>query len=267
MYKKKTVNFSNLQQRTEDFLASHKTAIQNVTKNHNNIFEVSCFVVIAQYYEHIGYCLQIKNPVDGKFRFRYNTNGFPWRYSYLVACTKENNQPVFEIWHNQKVAGEWSTDVDERNFPLFALDIAVIKPGALPANLNFKSKGTGERVWVNNDDLITFGEAKNLVGYPMLIAQFLGVVHEIKPSFLHEHIGNVPNDFYEHRHLPPSLITSGNMLSGALRVIKSFKDRNIEIIVIENLASRSFNLVIDGLSEYSGKYAERLLTVKKIKVP
>jgi hypothetical protein len=257
MTKKKIVNFSLLQQSAEHFLSSHKTAIQNVTKSHNNIFEVSCFVLIAQYYEHIGYYLQIKNPVDGKFRFRYSTNGFPWRYSYLVACTKEDDQPVFEIWHNQKVAGWWLTDEKENDTPLFALDIAVIKPGALPANLNFDAKGKGERVWVKKDDLITFGEAKNLVGYPMLIAQFLGIVHEIKPSFLHEHISNVPREFYEHRHLPPSLLTSGNMLSGALRVIKSFEDRQIEIIIIDNLVDRAFTHIIDQLSDYSGKYTDR----------
>jgi len=256
MTKKKIVNFSLLQQKAEDFLASHKTSIQNVTKSHNNIFEVSCFVVIAQYYEHIGYQLQIKNPVDGKFRFRYSTNGFPWRYSYLLACTKDD-QPAFEIWHNQKVAGWWLSGEDEKDIPLFALDIAVITPGGLPANLQFEAKGKGERVWAKNDDLITFGEAKNLVGYPMLIAQFLGIVHEIKPSFLHEKIGVVSREFYEHRHLPPLLLTSGNMLSGALRVIKSFEDRQIEILVIDNLLNRSFNVIIDQLSAYSGKYNER----------
>ena len=88
MAKKKIVNFSQLQQRAEDFLASHHIAIQNVTKSHNNIFEVSCFVVVAQYYEQIGYRFQIKKPVGGKFRFRYSTNGYPWRYSYLTAYSK-----------------------------------------------------------------------------------------------------------------------------------------------------------------------------------
>src|SRR5574341_488391 len=104
---KKIINFSHLQQKTEVFLISHKSAIQNVTKSHNNIFEVSCYVVTAQYYEHIGYRLRIKNAVDRKFRFRYSTNGFPWRYSYLQVINKPDGRPVFEIWHNQKVAGRW----------------------------------------------------------------------------------------------------------------------------------------------------------------
>lgn len=258
MAKKKIINFSHLQQETEDFLISHKSSIQNVTKSHNHIFEVSCYVVIAQYYEHIGYQLQIKHSVNGKFRFRYSTNGYPWRYSYILVSNKHDGRPVFEIWHNQKVAGGWLSSEDEKDIPLFALDIAVIKPGGLPANLNFETKGTGERVWVKNDDLITFGEAKNLVGYPMLIAQFLGIVHEIKPSFVDEKFGGVPREFYEHRHLPPSLLTSGNMLSGALKVIKSLKDRRIEILVIDNLASRSSDIIIDELSGFSGNYADRL---------
>lgn len=162
MAKKKIRNFSHLQQRVEDFLTSHKTALHNVTKSHNNIFEVSCFVVVAQYYEKIGYSLRIKNPIDGKFRFRYSTNGFPWRYSYLVAYSSGDNQPIFELWHNQKVAGWWLKE-EEKDCPLFALDIAIVKPGALPTDLSFDTKGKEERVWVKNEDLITFGEAKNLV--------------------------------------------------------------------------------------------------------
>ena len=248
MPKKKVITFSHLQKKAEDFLASHKTGIQNVTKSHNNIFEVSCYILIAQYYEQLGYTLEIKNSVDGKFRFRYSTNGFPWRYSYLAACAKDNNQPAFEIWHNQKVAGAWFEGDDDKDRPLFALDIAVLNPGSLPSNLSFKDKGKGERVWAKNNDLITFGEAKNLVGYPMLIAQFLGIVHELKPSFLHEHKDTIPDIFYNQRHLPPSLITSGNMLSGAVRVLKSFEDRNIEIMVIENLSGRVFSEIISQLS-------------------
>jgi hypothetical protein len=258
MPKKKLITFSHLQKKAEDFLASHKTGIQNVAKSHNNIFEVSCYILIAQYYEQLGYTLEIKNSVDGKFRFRYSTNGFPWRYSYLVACAKDNNQPAFEIWHNQKVAGAWFEGNDDKDRPLFALDIAVLNPGSLPSNLSFKDKGKGERVWAKNNDLITFGEAKNLVGYPMLIAQFLGIVHEIKPSFLHEHQEKVPDNFYFQRHLPPSLITSGNMLTGAIRVIKSFENRKIEIIVIENLSGRAFNEIISQLSLISEKYSEKL---------
>lgn len=257
MAKKRIINFSYLQQKTKDFLKSHKSAIQNVTKSHNNIFEVACYVVIAQYYEHIGYQLQIKNSVKRKFRFRYSTSGFPWRYSYLQASNKRDGKPAFEIWHNQKVSGGWLSSEEEKDIPLFALDIAVIKPGALPANLNFEAKGSGERVWVKNEDLITFGEAKKLVGYPMLIAQFLGIVHEIKPSFIDKKLGSIPREFFEDRHLPPALLTSENMLSGARKVIKSLRDRKIEILVVDSLASRSSDVIIDELSNYSQHHADK----------
>jgi hypothetical protein len=254
MAKKKIFNYLNLQRKVEHFIASHKSTIHNVSRNRNNIFEVSCYVLVAQYYEFIGYRLEIKNPIDGKFRFRYSTNGFPWRYSYLVGFSKMDDQPVFEIWHNQKVAGFRFADEEENEIPLYATDIAIIKPRGLPANLNFATKGKDERVWVKNADLITFGEVKNLVGYPMLIAQFLGVVHEIKPPFLHESVGCIPSDFYEQRHLPPLLLTSGKLLSGALMVKKSFEYRQIEIYVIDNLIIQSFDLVLEELSKYSQQY-------------
>ena len=48
------------------------------------------------------------------------------------------------------------------------------------------------------------------------------------------------------------------MLSGALRVIKSFEDRKIELLVIDNLASQSFDSVLYELTQYTEKYVSKI---------
>jgi hypothetical protein len=179
--------FQDLETRVSKFLSTHRTAVENVTKAASNVFEAVCFVIFARHYENIGYQLVPQNLSEGKFRFRYNTNGLPWRYSYFAVHSYEgqSNKPLFEIWHNQKVAGAWVKDKDEdAEQALFAVDIAVTRAGALPADLPFQESGANHQYWVDQSDLITIGEAKKLVAYPMLLAQFLGIVHEIKPQFI-----------------------------------------------------------------------------------
>jgi hypothetical protein len=243
------MNPSKIERDINDFLNQYQSTLYQVVKNHNNLFEVSCYVLYAKYYENIGYHLKINNSINGKFRFRFSTNGVPWRYSYITGFNNEKSEPVFEIWHNQKVTGYWDDLEKNDDAATFALDIAVVKPNSLPSNLQFNTPSKGIRVSVKNEDLISFGEAKKLAAYPMLIAQFIGVVHEIKPDFLHEKKKKNKSEFYEKKHLPPILFTSGNLSSGANKVISSMKKRGIEIIVLENLGIIDFSESILKLTE------------------
>jgi len=231
----------DLETRVANFLSTHRTAIENVTKHASRVFEALCFVIFARHYENSGYRLAPRNLVGGKFRFRYNTNGLPWRYSYFAVYGNDDKgqseKPLFEIWHNQKVAGAWVEHEDEEK-ALFAVDIAVTRAGALPANLPFKQPRSNEQYWVGKSDLITFGEAKNLAGYPMLLAQFLGIVHEIKPEFIGLGDRKDLSNFMKQSHPPPTLLTANVLTSGAVRVLATFQQRELGILVIDNVTGR-----------------------------
>jgi hypothetical protein len=254
--------FQDLETRVSKFLSTHRTAVENVTKAASNVFEAVCFVIFARHYENIGYQLVPQNLSEGKFRFRYNTNGLPWRYSYFAVHSYEgqSNKPLFEIWHNQKVAGAWVKDKDEdAEQALFAVDIAVTRAGALPADLPFQESGANHQYWVDQSDLITIGEAKKLVAYPMLLAQFLGIVHEIKPQFIglgdkHDLLALVSQG-----HPPPTLLTSDSLTSGARRVRATFEHRNLGILVIDKITDTPERDTLENIKTQVQKMCENLL--------
>jgi hypothetical protein len=146
----------------------------------------------------------------------------------------ESCDTLFEIYHNQKVAGAWLHAGKGTDIALFAVDIAVVRADSLP-DLPKGHKRTDEPYWVENEDVITFGEAKKLTAYPMLIAQFLGIVHEIKPEFLKVVGSDISETFWDEKHPPPTLMTANHLTFGTKQVLRSFAERRIEIRVVEDV--------------------------------
>lgn len=101
----------------------------------------------------------------------------------------------------------------------------------MPDSVNTKLKW----ICVENDSLITFAEVKRLVIYPMLLAQFVGIVHEIKPRFLRPPplLG-----FDRYHHLPPALMALGHFSGNAAAIVRAYKGRGILICVAENFDVR-----------------------------
>lgn len=212
-----------------------------------NVFETYCFVLFVRYYETVGYILKAENLLNGNFRFRYNTNGYPWNYSYFVAYSAQtadkDNESLFEIRHNQKVSGAHAESYESNDIPpMFALDVAIIKPGSLP-KLKQGQKRTDEKYWVDNTELITFAEAKKLTAYPMLLAQFLGIVHEVKPEFL-GYKPEITGILQEQKHPPPLLFTTSYLSGGSKNVLQSFAKRNLRMSVVEDVLSSSEEVVL-----------------------
>ncbi len=122
-------------------------------------------------------------------------------------------------------------------WPVFALRglrammSAAVSPVASRFTLNPKLKW----ICVENDSLITFAEVKRLVIYPMLLAQFVGIVHEIKPRFLRS---PPPVGFDRYHHLPPALMALGHFSGNAAAIVRAYKGRGILICVAENFDVR-----------------------------
>jgi len=214
--------------------------MSRIASHVTHVFEAACFVIFARHYEEIGYRLEPRNLLEGKFRFRYSTAGYPWNFSFFAVLSREpkdNDRTcdvLFELHHNQKVAGAWLHTVEGDDKALFAVDIAVVRAGSLP-NLPYGHKRTDEPYWVENESLITFGEAKKLTAYPMLMAQFLGIVHEIKPEFLKVEELDISQAFWDEEHPLPTLMTANHLTFGTKQVLRSFKDRDFMIRVVEDV--------------------------------
>ncbi len=228
-----------LANRVADFLTRYRTEMSDIASYASHVFEAACFILIVRYYETVDYNCKPENLQDGKFKFRYSTAGYPWNFSFFTAFSgdpdEESSVPIFEIRHNQKVAGAWvEAEDDTDNKALFAVDAAVVNPGSLP-DLPKGQKRTSEPYWVENRDVITFMEAKKLTAYPMLLAQFLGIVHEIKPEFLGIKGKEIDETFYDQQHPPPILMTANHLTKGTQKVLRSFEERGLLIRVVEDV--------------------------------
>jgi len=235
---------TSLSQRVEDFLKGHATELKEVASRLSDVFEAVCYVFVAQYYKDVGYKLEPKNLIEGYFRFRNSTQGNPWNFSYFTASghgikvlDKSRNVVnewlhVFEIRHNQKVAGAWGSGLSGTGPPSFSVDIAVVFPDSLTHRELNASKQPGDQIWVAPKDLITFAEVKKFQAHPMLLAQFLGIVHEIMPECLGVPGSKSTRTGKNLAHILPVLFTVGEFTLGSRLVLDSFQSRGLKVCVI-----------------------------------
>ncbi len=87
-----------------------------------------------------------------------------------------------------------------------------------------------------NADLVTFAEAKKLRVYPMLLAQFLGVVHEIRPEFLNRQ--NLAAAFFAGGHFAPALVSLGSYSGNSQRIVDAYPGRMILVNIEPNFDVR-----------------------------
>ncbi len=112
-----------------------------------------------------------ENLQSGRYRVRVTTSGAPQNFSF-VRLIKDALE--LEVHSNVGVRGH--STVDEGRY---VVDVGVLKPEAVPRKVS-----RGELATAANEALITFVEAKHIVIYPMLLAQFVGTVHELKPAHI-----------------------------------------------------------------------------------
>lgn len=177
-------------------------------------------VGVVQHYRAFGYNTIIQNPTGTQeFRVKLSTRGHPADYSHVVC---ERGASVFELHSNLSVFGG-------RDSGVYCVDVAVVNSGVVPTKKSKKGSDI-----LNNAELISFAEAKKLVIYPMLLAQFVGIVHEILPKFLKKNKQYCLGD----DHLHPALIALGNLTPNAKDILRSFHRRKYKIVVAENFDIR-----------------------------
>lgn len=230
-----TIDISHIADDLTEIINRFQIQFYNLDRKESQLLELSALVFTAEYYRERDYIVTPKNLIDGanEFFIKIRANAKPFRYSYFDICKGEEK---FEIHGNLQVKGCF----DENG--IYVVDVAVIKNGQIPTILKEQKKWKA----VPNSGVITFLEVKKLIIYPMLLAQFVGIVHEIKHCFLE---GKIPRGFKKQMHILPSLLAIGYLSGTANNIISGFKTRNYKILIVPNFNREISNLRRDGYIE------------------
>lgn len=213
-----------LQTRLAKFFTENKSDIQQFGNTVNQTFEAFVFASTVKWYVDHNWFVEFKNPSsDSRFvKLKFSTRGQPSNYTYAL-CTKGGQK--IQIRHGLRVA----TRYHKSKLPSPAnvvLDIAVI------SDVNLSKHKTDD--YVENSYLITFGEAKHMSAFAELIANFIGLVHEMLPNTLSQiRLNN--GQTVQSEHPAPYLYVSGYLYPTAQGIFETIKDRGFDIDVYDYL--------------------------------
>jgi hypothetical protein len=225
-----TVNNRNLLRPWPEF-----AFVQSVkaARRQTQLLELSVLMAAGEHYRRAGYAVQIRSPGKRRiFKVKTSTRGHPANFSRLEISRGGEG---FEIHMNLLVQSAHDEGI-------YCVDTAVAHANRIP-----KKKGRkGEWRCLQNADLITFAEAKKLRVYPMLLAQFLGIVHEIRPEFLN--LPTVSTDFFNGGHFAPALVSLGAYSGNSQRIVDAYSRRMILVNIEPNFDIRIAQLRSDLFS-------------------
>lgn len=191
------------------FMRRHSTSFEELNKRQSQLLEMGALALAAEHYRTKGYWVFPENLQGGSFRVKLSTRGKPWNYSWF-RCERDRH---FEIHANPPVRSAFGKDGGR-----YVVDVGVLRESGWGRK--------GQATEVENSNLITFIEAKRLVIYPMLIAQFIGIVHEVKPRFLG---GRRPRRFLQDDHFDPALVAVGYLHATAAKIARALPERDYKI--------------------------------------
>ncbi len=215
-----------LQYEISNFLSAHAATISNHAERISDYFEMSAYNSVVKHYDNNGYSITINNLIDGKFKYKLSPAGYPSNFSYFTAQktytykgTVTNH--IFEIHHNLTVASGRSSGI------YVTPDISIINQGTITNLTDPKYFFSGSRkyCYVDNSNLKSFCEVKNLNPFPELLFSFIGLLNELKPKvFDGQTLKTKPY------HIAPSLMLSGGGNYHVREIKKQLLDRyNINI--------------------------------------
>jgi hypothetical protein len=191
--------------------------------------EVVATTLAVNHYASKGYAVEPRGLVQGAFRTKVSSRGYPWNFSWWRV---QRDGLAFEVHSNLAVAGAYGLDD-----AIYVVDVAVIPENRVPYQ-------RPAQPWTRlpNAELITFLESKALVIFPMLIAQFIGIVFEIRPNHLN---GRMRRGFIAQSHFNPSLVSIGYLQGTSQRIVSSFSQRGFTIGVLPHSDSRVRGYVLN----------------------
>jgi len=211
------MDIAAIQASIKKVISKHKTAFQKLGANQSKLLELGSITGTAQHFMSLGYSVNVVNPSSkSEFIVKTSTQGFPWNFSHINVSSGAS---IFELHMNLMVESAHDTGI-------YCVDVGVAMPGIVP-----KSQQKTPWACLPNKDLLTFAEAKKLVVYPMLLAQFIGIVHEIKPDFL-------TNPATASSPMFPTLISLGHFSGNSANIVQKYAVRQFNIWIAENFDTR-----------------------------
>lgn len=204
------------------FAKRYKTELHSLSSQKSQLLEIGSLAMCAEHYRLAGYTVIPQNEQSGSFRVKLGSRGYPWNFSWFKC---ERDGQVIELHANLAVYSKYRQDDG-----VYVVDVGVSKGGAIP-----RKKAAQEWRAIENQSLITFAEAKALVIYPMLLAQFIGIVHEITPTFLK---ACSPCGFREEEHFYPALISVGYLHGTARKIVDAYPERGYLVKVVPDMEGK-----------------------------
>lgn len=211
------IDQTEIKKALSEFFEGHRDDIDSFGRTVNQTFEAFVFAATISRFLQDGWSVEFRHPRTAgpapesqTLRLKFSTRGQPNNYSYAV-CRRGDDE--VHIRHQLRVATKFHTD--ELKHPAnVCLDVAVIKSTDL--------QGYRTDDYVANEKLITFGEAKHMTAFAELVANFVGLVHEMQPERLQATDASADK-------LPPFLYVSGFLNRTARGVEESLRNRKYDI--------------------------------------
>ena len=188
------------------FFDNDRMIIKTNSERLCHFFELACYSRFVEYYRSQNFKLKchLKNN-ENVFRFKATTQGKPNKYSY------------FRISQNASVTEGESRKYDVRaNMPVKSFfDNCKYTPDIV---VSLFSDDEDIKV-IENQNLVTFCEVKYLKPHPEMLANFIGLLHEITPNLL-----SGP-EICPGLHPAPSLIASGRSSENVNDIVTGMLNR------------------------------------------
>lgn len=197
----------------------HQTTFETLVGKRSALLEYAALLLAVERYATAGYSVTAHNLVDTDlFRVKKSSGGNPWNFSWYEVS---NGTRAYELLTNAKVFGGYAPDGGT-----YVVDVGVLTVGAVTS-----AKAAGRKfAGFANRDLRTFIESKALVIYPMLLAQFVGIVLEVKPQFITG--TRRPARHHLDGHFDPALVALGTFSANASGIVDYYEDRRYRINVV-----------------------------------
>jgi hypothetical protein len=201
----------------QDVGTRYRTTFDSLVGKRSTLLEYAALMLAVERYAVAGYAVAAAGLTPaGRFKVKTSSNGYPWNFSWYEVT---RDARTFELLTNGKTFGAYPDG------GTYVVDVAVLVSGSLAAA---KSQGRGFPGF-RNRDLRTFIESKALTVYPMLLAQFVGIVLEIKPTFVG---GRRPRFHVAQDHFDPAMVALGSFSANADAIVDHYPDRSYRINVV-----------------------------------
>jgi hypothetical protein len=196
------------------FIGQYYTQFQRLSRSESQLLEIGALMMTAEHYKRRGFLVRPENKIRNRFKLKVTARGKPFNFSWYSAS---KDGVKVEIHGNLSVRGAYGKDEG-----VYVVDVGVVVADTLPTSPKEKKQWRA----MANCNLVTFVEAKKLVIYPMLMAQFIGIVHEIKPAVMKRKLA------WNDLHFYPALVSVGHLHGISRGIREGFRRRKFRVNVI-----------------------------------